>query len=374
LNDSLNFERSKLAEIIENIPLAVSVSDNKGQFVLMNTNCLKLSGVDSKEDIYNSEKVLTDPFELLYLDGKPVPLEDWPISRALRGELVKDFEVIVHNKTNHLERILSYSTALIKNEFNQVAEIIFVTQDITERKQIEEKLLNTMRELERSNKELEQFAYIASHDLQSPVRQIRNFSQLLENKYKDRLGGEANEYLKYINSSAIRMSELIHGLLEFSRITSNTEDFSLVDCNYALSSALLSLDLIIKENNASVECTELPKVYGNSVLLTQLFQNLIHNAIKFKSSELPVVKINYEKKDGEIIFSVTDNGIGIQKEYYEKIFVIFQRLHDKQEYPGTGIGLAICKRIVEFHGGSIWLDSEVNKGTTFYFSLPVVKN
>lgn len=374
MNDSLNFERSKLAEIIENIPLAVSVSDNKGQFVLMNTNCLKLSGVDSKEDIYNSEKVLTDPFELLYLDGKPVPLEDWPISRALRGELVKDFEVIVHNKTNHLERILSYSTALIKNEFNQVAEIIFVTQDITERKQIEEKLLNTMRELERSNKELEQFAYIASHDLQSPVRQIRNFSQLLENKYKDRLGGEANEYLKYINSSAIRMSELIHGLLEFSRITSNTEDFSLVDCNYALSSALLSLDLIIKENNASVECTELPKVYGNSVLLTQLFQNLIHNAIKFKSSELPVVKINYEKKDGEIIFSVTDNGIGIQKEYYEKIFVIFQRLHDKQEYPGTGIGLAICKRIVEFHGGSIWLDSEVNKGTTFYFSLPVVKN
>jgi PAS domain S-box-containing protein len=236
-----------------------------------------------------------------------------------------------------------------------------------------EELGKLTEELKRSNTDLQQFAYAASHDLQAPLRNVEGFTKLFERRYQGRLDTKADEFIHFIIDGVKNMQTLINDLLEYSQVEIKGKKFKVLDSSLSVAMALANLQTSIEENNAEIVYDEnLPKVLGDPSQLSRLFQNLIANAIKFRKKRSPKIKITADRKEDEWIFAVHDNGIGIDQKYWEKIFVIFQRLHGKVEYQGTGIGLAICKRIVERHGGHIWVESQPRKGTTFFFTLPYV--
>ncbi|MGA2091454.1 MAG: ATP-binding protein [Endomicrobiales bacterium] len=240
------------------------------------------------------------------------------------------------------------------------------------RTHLEELVKERTTELERSNKELEQFAYVASHDLQEPLRMVASFTGLLEKRYKDIFNDEAREFMCHVVDGALRMQRLINDLLAFSRVGQRNTTRDCIDCNRVFEHSITNLMSIIEETHACVTSDPLPAVNANETMLVQLFQNLIGNAIKFhKNDEVPQVHVSATRTNDEWMFSVRDNGIGIDSKYYERIFTIFQRLHTRQAYPGTGIGLAICKKIVEMYNGRIWIESQPGNGSTFYFTLPV---
>ena len=259
-------------------------------------------------------------------------------------------------------------------ENNTYKGFIGICLDITQRKTDEQKLLDYTQELERSNTELEQFAYIASHDLQEPLRMVSSYTQLLERRYKDKLDDDANEFIGYAVDGANRMQTLIQDLLTFSRVGKNKQILKQVDITQVIKDIILGLQIAIEESNVLIDCSaSFPKVMADHSQIQQLFQNLILNAIKYrKEGRQCKINIDCQKIDNMWQFSIKDNGIGIEPEYFERIFVIFKRLHSKEEYSGTGIGLAVCKRIVEGHGGQIWLESEFGSGSTFYFTMPVI--
>jgi PAS domain S-box-containing protein len=259
---------------------------------------------------------------------------------------------------------------IYRDAHGRTFKLLGVTQDITAQKQIEKELSFRAQELARSNSELEQFAYVASHDLQEPLRMVASYTELLARRYKGKMDSDADEFIGFAVDGANRMKRLIDDLLAYSRVSTKGKDPKPTNSESSLQQALANLSVAIEENRAVVTWDELPLVMTDESQLIQLFQNLIGNAVKFKTSEAPKVHISAELKNNEWVFSVKDNGIGISPEFFKRIFQIFQRLHKKSEYPGTGIGLAVCKRIVERHGGEIWLESELGKGTTFYFTYP----
>jgi light-regulated signal transduction histidine kinase (bacteriophytochrome) len=221
-----------------------------------------------------------------------------------------------------------------------------------------------------ANKELEQFAYVASHDLQEPLRMVASYTQLLERRYKDKLDQDANDFIQYAVDGANRMQKLINDLLDYSRTTSRGKDFTKVDISQVLGQTISNLQQLIIENNALITNEDLPELKADESQIIRVFQNLIENAIKFKKkSEMPKIHISCKEKNEFYEFAVRDNGIGIDMQFHDRVFTIFQRLHSKEEYPGTGIGLSICKRIIERHEGKIWFESKENEGTTFYFTL-----
>src|SRR6202041_1992373 len=254
------------------------------------------------------------------------------------------------------------------------AEGILVTaaiRDITERKRSEEHLVKTVGELKRSNDELQQFAYVSSHDLQEPLRMVTSYTQLLAGRYKGRLDSDADEFIAFAVDGCNRMQGLIRDLLAYSRAGTNGKALHEVSVENALKEALANLRATIDQSGAVVTHDALPAIWADETQLTQVFQNLVGNAIKYHGTEVPHVHVSATKNGGnEWTFSVRDNGLGIDPQYFDRIFIIFQRLHGRDEFEGTGIGLAICKKILERLGGRIWVESQPEKGSTFYFALP----
>jgi signal transduction histidine kinase len=231
-------------------------------------------------------------------------------------------------------------------------------------------LARKVEELARSNADLEQFAFVASHDLQEPLRMVTAYTQLLRERYRGQLDENADKYIAYATEGAMRMQTLIQDLLAFSRIGRKGFVSGRTDCGAAMAEVMMSMGTAIQESGATISYAGLPVVWSDRLQITQLFQNLIANAIKFRSGEPPVISVQAEKSGEQWLFSVSDNGIGIAPEHADNIFVVFQRLHTRTEYPGNGIGLAICKKIVERWGGKIWVESEAGHGCTFKFTLP----
>ncbi len=242
-----------------------------------------------------------------------------------------------------------------------------------QRKQAEIKLTQTMADLTRSNAELEQFLYFISHDLREPLRMVASYVELLERRYKDRLDADANDFIAYASDGAHRMQDMIDDVLAYTRVGTNSKPFQPTDCNIVFRDATANLQMLIDEVDAVVTHDYLPTVMADGVELVSLFQNLIANAIKFHGHKPPRVHVSAEPNENEWAFSVSTNCIGIAAEDIERIFGISQRLYNGAEYPGTGIGLAICKKIVDRHGGHIWLDSEPGKGSKFYFTIPMTR-
>jgi signal transduction histidine kinase len=240
----------------------------------------------------------------------------------------------------------------------------------TRRRRAERELEDTAARLARSNADLEQFAYVASHDLKEPLRAISGSVQVLQTRFGAELGPDAEEFVRHTVDGANRMQTLIDDLLTYSRLTTREAPLEPTDCNAVLKDALKNLEVAIQENRAVVTSDELPVVRGDRTQLLQVFQNLVSNALKYRSQRTPRIQIGAEDKGGEWQISVRDNGIGIAPQYADRIFKIFQRLHTRKDYPGTGIGLAVCKKVIERHGGTIWVESEPEEGSTFFFTLP----
>jgi PAS domain S-box-containing protein len=269
------------------------------------------------------------------------------------------------------ERVwISWTNKGVVDEQGAVTEILCIGNDVTERKRAEDLLEVKAQELARSNADLEQFAYVVSHDLQSPLTVISGFSDLLGRHCRGKLDDKAEEYLTHIQEGVRRQQHLIKDLLDYSRVTTRGKEFAPVDCNQLLEQVLNDLSLLIQEKGAVVRHDPLPLVMADASQLGRVFQNLIGNALKFCREGTPEVQIGAERGDQEWRFWVRDNGIGIAPKDYDRVFMMFERLHDRSEYPGTGIGLAICQKIVERHGGRIWVESEPGRGSIFSFTLP----
>jgi PAS domain S-box-containing protein len=262
-------------------------------------------------------------------------------------------------------------TFLITNDTDHPIGIWSIVRDVTQRKTIEQEREKAICALQRSNEDLKQFAYVASHDLQEPLRMVASYTQLLAERYDNQLDEKGHKFIHYAVDGASRMQALIRDLLAFSRVETHAQEFKAVDAHSILGVAIANLKAMINETGALVTNDDLPHVKADPSQLTLVFQNLINNAIKFQDkSSLPFIHISSHRRNDCWCFSVQDKGIGIASKYKEKIFVVFKRLHTRQEYPGTGIGLALCKRIINRHGGEIWFESTLGQGTTFYFTLP----
>ncbi|MBX9688253.1 MAG: DUF4118 domain-containing protein [Candidatus Obscuribacterales bacterium] len=265
----------------------------------------------------------------------------------------------------NLEEMVSDRTSQLEESNKQLSI------EVAKHKSTEEKLRRTVSELGRSNAMLQQFARIASHDLQEPLRVIQGYVGLLNSRYKEKLDDNGKDFLGYISDGSKRMEGLIRGILDHASVSTNSRRFEIVEIKHALADACANLEQRIEETGAQVTYDNLPSLTVNKVQMTQLFQNLIANALKFqKGDEAPRIHISCKADERNYVFSVADNGIGIEAEYQEQIFDMFKRLHSSQQFPGSGLGLAICKAIVDHHGGRIWVESETQKGSRFCFSIP----
>ncbi|HKP74127.1 MAG TPA: ATP-binding protein [Longimicrobiaceae bacterium] len=289
------------------------------------------------------------------------------------GAPVEAFEVT--HDFEHLGRrtMLLNARRIDEGDDHHAGWVLLAIEDVTERRRAEAERDALITELTRSNEELERFAYVASHDLQEPLRMVASYSQLLARRYEGKLDEKADRYIRYAVDGAARMQALINDLLAYSRVGRGAECRSL-DAGEVLREALARLELAVRHAGASVTAGPLPRVEAEPTELLQLFQNLVSNALKFRRPhEAPRVRVTAEHRGREWVFAVADNGMGIDPGYFERVFVIFQRLHPAAAYPGTGIGLAICRKIVERHGGRIWVESAPGEGSTFYFSLPAAE-
>jgi len=309
-----------------------------------------------------SVRIVHEKAKVFFSDvGKPIRMlgtvQDITERKKMENELIKH--------RDHLEELVKEHTVEFENLNRKLK------RELAERKRAEEKVKESLEELERSNTELEQFAYAVSHDLQEPLRMVTSYAQLLEKRYKDKLDDDAKDFINYAVGGATRMQKMIDGLLLYSRIQTRGKHFVPIDCSSVVGQAISNLKIHIDETHAIVESDDLPTINADEMQLIRLFQNLIDNALKFHGTEVPRIQVSASKLGNKWMFSISDNGIGIDSEYKDRIFVIFQRLHGEDQYPGTGMGLAICKRIVERHGGQIWVDSDLGQGSTFYFTIPV---
>jgi signal transduction histidine kinase len=362
-----------------------NISSNTAQLrSLISDNPVQKRNIDSLEKYINLKISYTKKLIALKYQGDDKAIKEIMILN--QGKYFMDHARAINYRMEAEEKHLFETRQANTNQSIANAEIVFIIegifailttlflatvilQELNRRTRTEKKLRDYNIELERKNREIEQFAYIASHDLQEPLRSISNFSKLLSEKLADHPDKKVRDYTSLVTGGANRMSNLIFDLLEYSRIGKDVSK-SVVDCDKLVHDILTDMAADIKENNAEIHVSKLPVVNGFPYLKS-LFQNLLSNGIKFhKAGTHPVIQISAVDKGSEFQFLIKDNGIGIEKIYQEKIFIIFQRLHSRAEYEGTGIGLSQCKKIVELHGGKIWVDSEPGKGTAFIFTIP----
>jgi len=344
--------------------------DHEARCTFCNRAALKMLGYQTEDEVLG--KNMHQLVHHTQADGSPQPQETCRLLTTLRdGQslFVEDQVLWRADGTSFPADMASFPI----RRGGTINGAVISFHDISERKQAQQVLTKKTEDLARSNAELEQFAYVASHDLQEPLRMVGSYTQLLARRYKGKLDQDADEFIAFAVDGANRMQRLINDLLTFSRVGTRGKPFEAVDCNALLKDVLDNLQLSIAESGTTVTSDELPTLMADDTQLTQLFQNLIGNAIKFHGEQMPHIHISARRQGDNWIFSVRDNGIGIAPEFFERIFVIFQRLHGRDEYPGTGIGLSVCKRIVERHGGHIWVESEPGKGSVFYFTLPVTR-
>ena len=357
---STTVSKSYVDNILKSMAETLMVIDTDGTIQRVNQAAISLLGYERHELIGRSAGDLfeegVDVLSLL----KQSELND-VIRRVDTSVVTKDGRHVA----------VSLSGSVMRDEDGEIQGMVCVAQDITERKRTQEILERQTQELARSNSELEQFAWVASHDLQEPLRMVASYTQLLSKRYKGQLDADADEFIAFAVDGATRMRRLINALLELSRVGTRGKDFEATDCEAIYDRTLVNLQGLVEESGAVVTHDRLPTVIGDGTQLGQLFQNLIANAIKFRGDEQLTVHVGAEQRNGHWEFCVRDNGIGIDPEYAERIFVVFQRLHGKGDRPGTGIGLSICKKIVELHGGRIWVKSQPDEGAAFYFTLPL---
>ncbi|MDQ6758821.1 MAG: ATP-binding protein, partial [Acidobacteriota bacterium] len=355
--------------ILEQGVEAIVVMDAKGKILRASKMAERLAGRDLLLQDFDSA------FRLVSLssgNGGAASVDAQALLTAARsGEVLRGMELTLTPPGGSGCTVL-LSAGPLWNSARQLLGCVVTLTDISDRKHAEDELARQAGALARSNADLQQFAYVTSHDLQEPLRTIASYAQLLKRRYESQLGSDADEFIEFIVSGVQRMKSLIDALLSFSRVVNmETTPFAPVEMEGALHWACMNLQIIIEESTAQVTHDELPVVRGDQVMLVQLFQNLIGNSIKYRRNETPQIHISAARQEVEWIFSVQDNGIGIDPNYYERIFGVFKRLHGR-EIPGTGIGLAICQRILQKHGGRIWVESRLGFGSTFKFTLPVV--
>lgn len=397
--DKILIDRNALLNsILINIGDGVIVVDLEGTIVMTNPSALELLGQDLNglraEDV--AKKV-----NLKSITGSEISAVDDPLLKPLKGGVIKDeFQLVsglftkrwlmvtgapLYDNKGSIHGAVAIFTDItrIKSINQELEEKISLrtlelseanrelTREVEKRRDAEKMLALRADELQRSNEDLQQFAYVASHDLQEPLRMISSFTQLLEKKYKNQMGPEADEYLHFITDGAARMKTLIDDLLAFSRVSSKAKAFADCDMEEVLNTVLINISETVKKSSAKITVrNKLPKIIADKTQMMQVMQNLITNGIKFQPTDrTPEITIDASEEPDHWRFSVTDNGIGINKEFSSKIFIIFQRLHNQKSYPGSGIGLSICKKIVERHGGKIWFESVQGNGTTFLFTI-----
>jgi PAS domain S-box-containing protein len=365
MEEEIRVNQEELIALMDSSPVAMSWGSIDGEMMYINRKFTEIFGY-TLNDIPTTD----DWGRLAYRNVDPELFKKYEEKKITgKSKLVNNVEYISDEQIvtckdgsmKYVKRGLSYSS--------KRAMVIF--NDITELKQAQEELARRAEDLARSNSELEQFAYVASHDLQEPLRMVASYTELLGHRYKGKLDKDADDFIFFAADGANRMKKLINDLLLYSRVGTKGKPFKNFDSNEAFKQAVFNLKLSIEDQHAVVTSDPLPRVICDDIQLVQLFQNLISNSIKFHGKEPPRVHVSAKMENDEWVFSVKDNGIGIDSNYFDRIFVIFQRLHGRQEYSGTGIGLAVCKRIVTRHGGRIWVESEIGKGSEFNFTIPI---
>lgn len=346
-------------ENVQDVFFQTSMANNLVQEV--SPSCITLSG-------YTREEIIGTPAIVFF--NKPQEREKYIKILQEKGQ-VRDYEMEFKTKKGELHHV-SVSSKLIYDTNGNPSHIDGVMRDITQKKINEIKIANQNTKLQVQNKELEQFAYVTSHDLQEPLITLKCFTELIQEEYQDSLDDQGKEYFNFIFQSSTRMQELVRGLLEYSRIGIES-NVSKVDCTQIIKDIIADLGVLIDKNNVRISITNVPYINGYPIGIRLLFQNLISNAIKFRKKEVfPEITISASEQENDWLFTVKDNGIGIEEKNYDKIFVIFKRLHNRDDYDGTGIGLAQCKKIIALHGGSIWVESKFGEGSSFKFTIPKV--